>query len=95
MGRVDARGAEEKFGQMLPRRAWIWWPPSRVLPPLSVLSSSQGKQRWGPPTERETTAEGVSNEFRISLADERRDYFKEIWNYLISGEKVINSGETN
>lgn len=46
----------------------------------------KGKRRKG---------EGVSNEFRISLVDERRDYFKEIRNYLISGEKVINSGETN
>lgn len=47
---------------------------------------AEGKQRKG---------EGVSNEFRISLVNERRDYFKEIRNYLISGEKVINSGETN
>lgn len=40
-------------------------------------------------------AASVSNEFRISLADGRRDYFKEIRNYLIRREKVINSGETN
>lgn len=43
----------------------------------------------------EESAASVSNEFRISLADGRRDYFKEIRNYLIRREKVINSGETN
>lgn len=96
MGRVDARGAEEKFGQMLPRRA-----PLDMVASFAGSSSAIGfeelarKAETGPPTERETTAEGVSNEFRISLANERRDYFKEIRNYLISGEKVINSGETN
>lgn len=41
------------------------------------------------------SAASVSNEFRISLADGRRDYFKEIRNYLIRREKVINPGETN
>lgn len=51
--------------------------------------------RGGVRTGRAGRAASVSNEFRISLADGRRDYFKEIRNYLIRREKVINSGETN
>lgn len=52
----------------------------------------KGGGGWAP-TERETTTEGVSSEFRISLADERRDYFKEIRNYLISGEKSLTQAK--
>lgn len=54
-----------------------------------------GHVRVGEKAAVEESAASVSNEFRISLADGRRDYFKEIRNYLIRREKVINSGETN
>lgn len=70
----------------------------------SCTSFVRRRRRTAAARERDGRAEGrpggwrtasVSNEFRISLADGRRDYFKEIRNYLIRREKVINSGETN
>lgn len=63
-------------------------------PPPSVTGNSCARRGEIADRKGNKTRRGC-NEFRISLADERRDYFKEIRNYLISGEKVINSGETN